>query len=400
MGISIVAVTAALFVQVEKTPSFGFARFSGLARIEIAKSKNMLDLRKDFTIEIWVRFQKTIKDQYFAGNYASPGMSPKVKVAYNCGWVLRKRRERNFRGRPSKTGKDRLEFAFGTLQNGWSKLEYKYKPSGAAVHIAVCRRGDRLTMYVNGAAVARASVRGLTVVMSPTPIYVGPRPFMPSDRQFRGDVQAFRISSRSRYGAARFKPDINLKADKTTLVLYDFSQQTDRTQAIDLSTNKRHGKLQQVTLHLASGSSTAKTKAKTKATAKAKPGDIKTGILPQGATLKKGESLYSKNGLYRLLVDDSGNLTLRRTSDNKLLWNAPTRRTKGRGHDLHHQGDGNVIVRDANKKPLWATGTTGHKGAFLELRHNGNLVVYSKNRRALWQSRSRQSGKASSRPKQ
>lgn len=375
MSLSLAAAVAGLLVAPNDSTT-GFARFAGNSRIEIAKSAKMLDLRKDFTIEIWTRFQKSIQDQYFAGNEAWPRMSPRVKVAYNCGWVLRKRRQRDFRGRPSKRGADRLEFTFGTLQGGWTTLSYKFKPSGAALHLAVCRKGDWLTMSANGQPVARKNLRGVSVVMSPTPIYLGGRRYAPADRKFRGDIQAFRISDKSRYGTSRFKPPISLKADKHCLVLYDFRQQSDKTKAVDLSEHKRHGTLNNVFLQVSAGTETAKKKP--------------TDRLPQQGRLKRNETLFSKNGKFYLRLDGNGNLVLRRTADNKVLWHTPIRATQGRGMVLNHQADGNLIVQDKNDRPLWTTRTSGHKGTVLVVQDNGRLVLskgMGKDRRVLWANR-------------
>lgn len=138
--------------------------------------------------------------------------------------------------------------------------------------------------------------------------------------------------------------------------------------------HKRHGNLHEVCL-LVEAAADKKTK---------KP----TNRLPEDGTLKRGESLVSNNGKYRLIMENnSGNVSLRRTADNKVLW---ARVTKGRGVDLHLQKDGNLILRGAKRKPLWTTRTAGHKGTLLELQDDGNLVLYARGRRALWASGTKQ----------
>jgi hypothetical protein len=40
------------------------------------------------------------------------------------------------------------------------------------------------------------------------------------------------------------------------------------------------------------------------------------------------------------------------------------------------QGDGNLVIYDANGTPVWASNTSGHPGAYLIVQSDGNVVVY------------------------
>ena len=50
------------------------------------------------------------------------------------------------------------------------------------------------------------------------------------------------------------------------------------------------------------------------------------------------------------------------------------------------QDDGNLVVYDANKNPIWATGTNGQgEGPYkLKVQEDGNVVLYDKDKNPLW----------------
>ena len=51
------------------------------------------------------------------------------------------------------------------------------------------------------------------------------------------------------------------------------------------------------------------------------------------------------------------------------------------------QNDGNFVVYDINAKPLFATNTNGHQGAFITVQDDGSVVVYTGDgQSALWAS--------------
>lgn len=90
--------------------------------------------------------------------------------------------------------------------------------------------------------------------------------------------------------------------------------------------------------------------------------------LPAGATLLPGQSLLSRNGVYRL--------------------------------DM--QPDGNLVMYDPNcvqgspgcPYALWALGTVGQPGNYLVMQTDGNLVLYSSSGKAKWATRSQGTGRA------
>ena len=48
------------------------------------------------------------------------------------------------------------------------------------------------------------------------------------------------------------------------------------------------------------------------------------------------------------------------------------------------QGDGNLVIYDANWKFLWAAWTQNHPNSRLIVQSDGNVVVYDPNNVALW----------------
>jgi hypothetical protein len=50
------------------------------------------------------------------------------------------------------------------------------------------------------------------------------------------------------------------------------------------------------------------------------------------------------------------------------------------------QADGNFVLYTAASKPLWASNTSGKKGAYLAIQDDGNLVVYAAGGTAIWAS--------------
>jgi RNA polymerase sigma factor (sigma-70 family) len=133
--------------------------------------------------------------------------------------------------------------------------------------------------------------------------------------------------------------------------------------------------------------------------------------LRPGERLDRGDSLFSSLAGFRLLMRADGNLTLSIINEDAAasrdvieilahgpralglyttpLWSTGTDRPgtgAGVGAYCVMQEDGNFVVYDEAKKPLFSTGTDGHPGAFLRLQNDGNLVVYAPDRTALWAS--------------
>jgi len=123
------------------------------------------------------------------------------------------------------------------------------------------------------------------------------------------------------------------------------------------------------------------------------------GELPAGASLTRGQTLYSCDGTLGLTLETSGNLVLEQAGIG-LLWQTGTTT----GYELTMQAtDGNLVLYNASHQALYPTctdsflendqygaprcipsNTTGHPGAYLSMQTDGNVVVYPPSGSALW----------------
>ncbi|MFD7645707.1 hypothetical protein ACFV4P_34255 [Kitasatospora sp. NPDC059795] len=58
-------------------------------------------------------------------------------------------------------------------------------------------------------------------------------------------------------------------------------------------------------------------------------------------------------------------------------WISPGKVICTGNYELAMQGDGNLVLYNANGSAIWASGTYGHSAAALNMQADGNLVVYS-----------------------
>ena len=103
------------------------------------------------------------------------------------------------------------------------------------------------------------------------------------------------------------------------------------------------------------------------------------GILVQGATLGSGQSLASPNGQYKLVMQGDGNLV--EYFGSTVVWASGS---SGAGATAVMQGDGNLVVYNAAKAPVFATGTSGHSGAYLVLGDDGTVDIDGPNSQVFW----------------
>ncbi len=101
--------------------------------------------------------------------------------------------------------------------------------------------------------------------------------------------------------------------------------------------------------------------------------------LHAGEYLDLDQSLWSTNGVYRLVLQADGNLVL--YDDRGTLWASDT---EGQRVDTAiMQEDGNFVLQ-AGARAVWASGTDGYPGARLMVQDDGNVVVYAQGGDALW----------------
>jgi pimeloyl-ACP methyl ester carboxylesterase len=101
-------------------------------------------------------------------------------------------------------------------------------------------------------------------------------------------------------------------------------------------------------------------------------------------TLSPGQRLYanqyvdSADGRFRFVYQGDGNLVL--YGPGGPIW---ATMTFGAGR-AEMQADGNLVVYDHNDIPVWASGTSGHDGAFLRVQTDGAVVVYRQDGFPIW----------------
>ncbi len=96
------------------------------------------------------------------------------------------------------------------------------------------------------------------------------------------------------------------------------------------------------------------------------------GILPSGARLHRGESIWAPSGQFELSCQNDGNLVLYRQGSP--LWSSGTAGSEVR--ECFMQPDGNLVLYGHGRQPVWASNTPGNPGAFLAVQDDGNVVIY------------------------
>jgi hypothetical protein len=111
----------------------------------------------------------------------------------------------------------------------------------------------------------------------------------------------------------------------------------------------------------------------------AAPAGTATWMMP--AQMAPGASVLSHNGQYWLVYQTDGNLVLYDTARNP-LWSSGTAGTSpGR---VVMQDDGNLVIYDASGAPVWASNTPGNAAARAVVQDDGNVVVYDSGWQPLW----------------
>lgn len=105
-------------------------------------------------------------------------------------------------------------------------------------------------------------------------------------------------------------------------------------------------------------------------------------VLRSGERLHVGGFLLSANGRTLLVLQSDGNLVVYAADSGHPLWAS---RTNGKPvASALMQGDGNLVLLDANDAPIWATGTQGHNGAYLHAQDDGNVVMLAQDGAPIW----------------
>jgi hypothetical protein len=106
-----------------------------------------------------------------------------------------------------------------------------------------------------------------------------------------------------------------------------------------------------------------------------------TDRLDSGQGLQVDESLDSPSGQLSLVLQSDGNLVLY-DQDRQPVWASGTD-----GQDVSTatmQEDGNLVLYSSGGSAVWASDTSGNDGAYLVVQDDRNLVIYSADGAPIW----------------
>ncbi|MFB6894475.1 trypsin-like serine protease [Kitasatospora sp. NPDC056327] len=102
---------------------------------------------------------------------------------------------------------------------------------------------------------------------------------------------------------------------------------------------------------------------------------VDQALLGPGARLSAGQTLAGRD--LKLTMQADGDLTLtHKNVPGGVIWATGTGGNPGAY--LEMQPDGNLVLSTANAQPIWHSATWGNPGAYLSLQDDGNLVVYKR----------------------
>lgn len=113
----------------------------------------------------------------------------------------------------------------------------------------------------------------------------------------------------------------------------------------------------------------------------------------QNVYLYPNSSIYSPNGVYRLIFQTDGNLVLYKNGT-QVIWDTNTEicaPSQYVPYATRFQSDGNLVVYYSLwNNPLqpvgdvWDANTQGHPNSRLVVQDDGNVVIYDSNNKVLW----------------
>ena len=116
-----------------------------------------------------------------------------------------------------------------------------------------------------------------------------------------------------------------------------------------------------------------------------------TDTLKSNRELKNGDYLTSGNGVYQFALQGDGNLVVYRDNFKTAIWASNTGKIGNIGPDkLRLHETNNLVLYDKDAKETWVSRTvTDHATArtgYVKMQDDGNLVVYRGDGKALWTS--------------
>jgi WD40 repeat protein len=201
----------------------------GNSRVELADTVGLVDLKGDFTGEMWARINSPNRVQRFMGDHVRRiNQNPRLIA----GWDFAAQFFDGTSGRliANVGGGERDA---GSIAGGGFSVRPEWH------HVAFVKSKNRAHSFVDGKEIWSFDVFGEPVA-SPVALSLGSA--AEADRrqgEFNGDIRAFRLSSKARYQGP-FAPPKRFTKDSGTVILLDFSGKGDRL--LDL-VGKHDGKI-------------------------------------------------------------------------------------------------------------------------------------------------------------
>ncbi len=92
------------------------------------------------------------------------------------------------------------------------------------------------------------------------------------------------------------------------------------------------------------------------------------------------DSLQSIDRICSLVMQADGNLVLYGPSGS--VWSSGTWHRGS--HHVRMQSDGNLVIRDAANRPLWASNTQGNWNAVMVVKNSGKILIYTTRGKIVW----------------
>jgi len=105
-------------------------------------------------------------------------------------------------------------------------------------------------------------------------------------------------------------------------------------------------------------------------------------------SLNQGESLVSKNGAFKAIMQEDANFVIYDQNKNP-IWSSDSYKTQVSGpYHLRMQTDGNLVIYGWNNQVVWASDTyqKGAGGSSLVLQDKGRLIIKDKHDHEQWSS--------------
>jgi hypothetical protein len=206
--------------------------FRGSDRVEIANSRDLIELGRPFTVELWLRFAPGDRAHWLCGDRTLRSKEAGLASGSAVGWQLVIQQTMNGRHRLAASTRAGYGGDFAAAAGKWH-------------HLAYCADAKTVNLFADGRRLATGTVERLLTDYAPSSAWfcIGSREELlaSSPPGLIGDLRGFRVSSVCRYQTA-FTPELMWAPDDATEVLLDFDTGHDITLP-DLSGKGRSGRI-------------------------------------------------------------------------------------------------------------------------------------------------------------